>query len=162
MFIMAGTKTYSTFSVVQYSSVQISTGFGSLFSIHVSAHLVSHLGSNLFDQFQEFYVWSAPSNRFLSHCQYEFSTKSDKNQCVGGKPTHNLCDIKKSRFTYFEVKFFFNIFKTIFFQMCWINKFSAISKFYFCSSRKIIWDGMKNDCENLRIWRITPCYIQMS
>ena len=61
----------------QYSSVQFSTSFGScsFVSIHVSAHLVSHLELNLFDQFQEFYVWSAPSNRFLSHCQYEFSTK---------------------------------------------------------------------------------------
>lgn len=43
----------------QYVSVvfvQLQYGFGSLFSIRVSAHLVSHLESNRFDQFQEFYV----------------------------------------------------------------------------------------------------------
>ena len=44
---------HSTFSVV---FVQLQYGFGSLFSIRVSAHLVSHLESNQFDQFQEFYV----------------------------------------------------------------------------------------------------------
>ena len=50
--VVRGTYTvrfHGTFSVVQY-------GFGSLFSIRVSAHLVSHLESNRFDQFQEFYV----------------------------------------------------------------------------------------------------------
>ena len=50
--VVRGTYTvrfHDTFSVVQY-------GFGSLFSIRVSAHLVSHLESNQFDQFQEFYV----------------------------------------------------------------------------------------------------------